>query len=342
MALLYHTPTCGGAGNAARRSTVETVMRMPATFAAALLASLLTGCMAPPEAEDLVFAEQELVEHPDLCVIPDQPRPMPGPGSVTIQAQPKPEAERPATRTRRSPRLVPERGEEPCFGVEARGFPAISVDGRTVVASQADHLQLSTIPGTFNLQWHDVDSGITRIDPLVLEQWPEDVGGCGVVSRGIRRRARQANRELRAQKWRTMERLPVELFYPDTFDMEWYKEEFAPAERAVQLVVQHGEIIVRIAGVEVLERHPLAAGMNGMAYHVYADRESGTVALVTMGCIGDSCTCDPSFTTQVLHWQPQTFDAIDQRPCIADEDEDGAYCEPLDFGFNDDPFPWSF
>ncbi|MCX4245335.1 hypothetical protein [Paraliomyxa miuraensis] len=308
------------------------------TLAPALLALALVACMAPPEAEDLVLADDdEFLGPAELHAVPDGVRPPP---STTDE----PEFETPALVRRGSaPRFEPDRGEDPCWSVESRGFPAISVDGRTVVVPQADHLQLSTFPGSLDLKWHDVATGeVTRTDPITAFDdgltWEAE---CPRVSREIRKHARTANRALAEQSWRAMEPLPLEPFYPDNSIMEYYRET-PPEERPVQVLIQHEEIIVRIVGVRVFERHPLAESVRSMPYRVYADRETGTVAVVTMDCIGDSCTCDPSFTTQVVHWQPETFEAIDRHPCVADDEHsDDGYCEPPDFGFNDDPYPWS-
>lgn len=104
----------------------------------------------------------------------------------------------------------------------------------------------------------------------------------------------------------------------------------ATRRATVQAITQHGELIVRIPGVRVLERHPIEPGQ-GSLHRVYADRESGTVLAIFTECAGDSCTCDPAFTAEVMRFEPTTFTWIDRRPC--------SHCEPTDYGFNDGD-PW--
>lgn len=313
-----------------------------------MLGTLLGGCTAPPEAEDLVLAEHEAADALALCSIPDGERSaLDPPPEVEVEvevAETEPVPEEPARRTG-PPRFIPDRGPEACWGVTARGFPAISTDGHTVVVPEAEHLQLSYTPGELALRWLDTAEGtVTRTDPLIASS---DWGGeeeCELSGRrSLRRRSRATNRALAEGSWRTMERLPIELFYPHTYMIEAYLEEFAPHERAPQLVVQHGEAIVRIPGVEVLERHPIEP--TGEPYAAFGDRQTGTVVLVTMTCSGDSCTCDPRFSSQVLHWQPSTFDAIEQRPCDRDTtavDRGETYCDPIDYGFGTGDDAWSF
>jgi hypothetical protein len=142
----------------------------------------------------------------------------------------------------------------------------------------------------------------------------------------MRRRVSEVNEELAASQWRRMETLPVEI-HEDLIATADPDE--PPNERRVQGIVQHGELILRIPGVRVLERHPTED--RGSLYRIYADRQTGAALAIFMTCTGDDCTCDPAFTAQVMRFEPATFDWIDHRP--------GVYCEPMDFGFNDTQ-PW--
>jgi hypothetical protein len=330
------------------RSAVMVSMRALTT--AAVLGSLLTGCMAAPEAEELVFLDEEREAMLELRAIPYEEVAETVAPSVEQATEPEPSSHRASAR----PRFVADApGPDACWGVEGEGFPAISDDGTTIVAPRANHLQLSYTPGTMELEWHDVERGrITRSQPVVVadERFDEtDERACARVARGIRRRAHAANMALAAAgRWRAMERLPVALFHSWAAEESGgdYLADTLPGDRVAQLVVRHGEVVLRIPGVKVLERHPLPAGE---PFAVYGDRATGTVLLVTSACVGDSCTCDPSFTSHVLHWSPESFAAIEHDPCVAfDEDatedervhESWTSCEPLDLGF--DVAPWSF
>jgi hypothetical protein len=136
-----------------------------------------------------------------------------------------------------------------------------------------------------------------------------------------------------------MEPLPVELYYD--WDYEWadaeYREERRPRERPVQVLVQDGQAIARVLGVKVLERHRLPYGRT-MVHRAYAHRASGTVLFGTRDCDGDSCTCDPRSEAAVLHWKPETFAAIDAKPCIVDpasRTESGDNCDARPLPFDD-------
>lgn len=299
-----------------------------------MLTTLLAGCVAVPEEApmDLLDDEASLSFH-EVSSIPDRARPEP---RDAVSPEPEPTPKR--SRWRRGPHF--EVGPKACWDVHAVGFPAISADGSTVITTQADYIQLSTFPGDFKLQWIDVATGeVIREQTLVDgEGWesrddPDD--DCRAVARLHRKRAWLINQELREQSWRTMEPVQVELFDPDMMSIEFLLEDTPPAERRPHAYLQWDELVVRTPGVRVYERHHV--GPRGSLHSVYADRETGTVAAVSMWCIGESCTCDPQFQVTVVRWSPETFEAIDARPC---EEEDGG-CEGVDFGFNERSYPWS-
>lgn len=103
-------------------------------------------------------------------------------------------------------------------------------------------------------------------------------------------------------------------------------------ERPLQVLVQHGEAIARIPGVKVYERHALDRGRGDLLYAVHGDRETGTVVLTFATCMGESCTCDPLFTAEVIQWSEETFAALDAHPCADPEAQDGR-CRGTDHGF---------
>ena len=188
------------------------------------------------------------------------------------------------------------------------------------------------------VQWIAVATGVVKREmEIVDDDWVYDSDeACREIDQRVAERINRANDRMDRRAWRALERLPVGLFYPDTYDLDAYKEFTRPEDRSVQVVVQHGEFIARIPGVRVLERHVAERAWNE-PYRVYGDARTGVVALVTQSCIGDSCTCDPAFDTHVFQWSQETFATLDAHPCHG-EDE---YCEPLDYGFNDEPFPWT-
>lgn len=322
------------------------------------LGHLLTGCTARPEenfvaddAKRVATAEppaspiaepvEDVASPVDNVAPPVEPAPEPD-AALEPEAAPVPVAApraepRPPFRPSPSrPRFVTAKGE--CSGVEAKDFPAISVDGKTIVVPRADQLQSQGTAGTLSLEWHDVASGSIRdSQPLVQNDGgdPFDERGCARIARGIRQNAKAANAALAAVSWHTMEKLPV-AFYDYSYAAETHADhlqKIPPAERVVQILAQHGELVLRIPGVKVLERHPTSAEE---PVAVYAERTTGTVLIVLRTCLGTSHTCDPSYTAQVVRWSPETFATIDARPCNPAPRPAGsagrigwASCEPL-------------
>jgi hypothetical protein len=333
-------------------------MRSIALLGAAL-GSLLTGCTAQPETEDVVVDDAEREAKPELRASPiaepvesvappvavaPEPAPAPEPEPAlepTPAPVPAPSAKQPPPfrPSPSHPRFVAEKGRNACWGVEAKGFPAISDDGKTIVAPRADQLQAQGTPGTLSLEWHDVASvSIRESQPIAQAQDFDDSDGraCIRIARGIRRNASAANEALDAVSWHTLEKLPV-AFYDFGIGAETHAEHLRtvpPADRVVQILAQPGEVVLRIPGVKVLERHPKSADE---PIAVYAERATGTVLIVFRSCPGTSHTCDPSYTAQLVHWSPETFATIDARPCnpaSEDEQSDGrlgwASCEPVE------------
>jgi hypothetical protein len=276
-----------------------------------LFASLwLLGCSAPPRSDEVALStESEGLVWADHARIPDRhllaaPRATEPERTVVGPAHPKVSA-------------TFEEIDEGLWSLQdlsAVDMPAIDVDKGIVVVPQLEILQLSTIVGWWEVSWLD-PSGNEESLALVDDS-----------PREVRRRVREVNAKLRASQWRTMQRLAVELPTDDDF----VDPDEPPGERRVQAITQHGELIVRIPGVRVLERHPLEHERRSL-HRIYADRDSGTVLAIFMECTGEDCTCDPAFTAEVMRFDEATFTWIDRRPC--------SHCEPTDFGFNDGD-PW--
>lgn len=321
----------------------------------AALGSLLTGCTTVPEAEDVVVdAKRKVTPEPNAIPVAEpvesiaepveaapEPETAPEPEATP---EPKPSVKRPPFESKPvRPRFVVEKGREACGRLDAKGFPAISDDGTTIVLPRDDQLQAQGTGGTTRLEWHDVASGSVRQsqpivpDPIFHESG-EDAGliDCKRTARSIRQNASAANEALEAVSWHTMEKLPV-AFHDFGFDAETHAEHLRtvpPADRVVQILAQRGEVVLRIPGLKVIERHPKTAEE---PIAVYGDRATGAVLIVFRSCLGTSHTCDPSYAGQVVHWSPETFATIDARPCNPDQGErsDGrlgwSSCEAVEF-----------
>jgi hypothetical protein len=216
--------------------------------------------------------------------------------------------------------------------VESRGFPAIDAHG-DIAIPLAHLLMLSNRPGRLDLTWLAAD-GSTRTDPIVTDDdVHEDDESAARLHRNLAARARRANAALATHTWRALEHLPIELGYHEMPELDP-----PPADqRPVQAVVQHGELIVRIPGVRVLERHDLEID-GDFVHRVYADRDTGTALVVVGGCEGEDCTCDPGFAAQRMQWSEATFTAIDAHPCITRADQLACDLRPMPF---EEPLePW--
>jgi hypothetical protein len=215
-----------------------------------------------------------------------------------------------------------------CFMVAAHGFPAIDEHGE--VAIPLAHMRmLSSWPGTLALEWLAAD-GTQRKTPLVTEADMLDTEkACAKYRRDVGARLRDANDELAARNWRQLEQLPVELPDPEYHDPTRVEE--TPAhERPVQALVRHGQLVVRIPGVRVLERHDIDAPYSYL-HRVYVDRTSDTVIAVLARCEGEDCTCDPGFFAYRTQWNAETFEAIEQHPCISEGEQNTCWQQALPF-----------
>lgn len=288
---------------------------------------VLVGCTPAPSALDLEDEELDDVADGELVQIPDGEW---APAAATVT-----EPEVVPTSDGTMPRYVlgGDGSIDDCFHVAAHGMPAIDVTGTFVATSEEQWLQLTPLHGLVRLQLVDVfDEPSSRSISVVESETDllDDEAQCRRIRARARKQVAAANAELAAHRWRALEPLAVEYGNPDT--PAEAREEIAVTERPLQVIVRHGEAIVRIPGVRVYERHPMRGRPGHSLYAVHGDRESGVVVLTFADCRGDSCTCDPLFTSEVVRWSPATFDALDAHPCSDPEAEDGR-CRGIDYGF---------
>lgn len=288
--------------------------------------------MSPIEAEELRYdADDSPSPDTRILAIPD--------GVSQPPVQPEvaaPEAEPVvATPTIRTPRyrLGGDGTLDDCLDVAAEGFPAIDNTGGLVATSQEQWLQLTPLPGPTTLRI--ISLGDDGLADELISIVPEDADtmeekACRSLRTQVRKDVRIANAELAARGFRSMEALAVQ--YGDAEAPAETYLETPVRERPLQVIVQHGEAIVRIPGVKVYERDAIDRGPGDWLYAVHGDRSTGTVVLTFANCEGDSCTCDPLFTAEVMPWDEETFAALDAHPCADPESEDGR-CHGTDYGF---------
>jgi hypothetical protein len=292
----------------------------------ALLPTLLLACMSPVEAEALRYDEDdELMPDARVLAIPDGERERPVQTEVA-------ETETPTPGTTRY-RMTGDGTVDDCIDVHGEGFPAIDRTGEQVAVSEVQWLQLTPLPGSTTLRIIalDVDAHAgesTSILPAGMDTM--DARVCRSLRKQVRGAIARANADLAERGFRPMTALAIDYGDVET-PADAYLE--TPAhERPLQVIVQHGEAIARIPGVKVYERHAINRDTGDWLYAVHGDRSTGTVVLTFANCNGDSCTCDPLFTHEIVRWNDATFAALDAHPCADPESEDGR-CHPTDYGF---------
>ncbi len=231
------------------------------------------------------------------------------------------------------PRLVVGRGSD-CWSLRAEQFPALSERGDVIVTAKRSVKQLSSVPGTMTVELISVENGAsTRSFELLPDmQIPEDAASCRRFRRKLVRRVREANRALAERRWQPLQRLPIATVERASTGL--YRLETQPRDRHVQLVLQHGELIARIPGVQVLERHPWKFS-NAEPVAAYGDRQHGLAVILAMRCAGTNCTCDPQYESTLVRWREETFDAVTRRPCRP-EQTPNCLAESYDFPLD----PW--
>jgi hypothetical protein len=201
-------------------------------------------------------------------------------------------------------------------------MPAIDAAGATVVVPELQLLQLSPWHGPFAVTW--LSTAGARREAAVLDA--AEVAAPDAAA--LRRRAAEINAALDAGAWRSLAPLPVEIVAAGEWDAAAYRAAVPAADRPVQAVVQRGELVIRVAGARVFERHRLAHPGHEL-HRLYGDRDTGVVVAVLGTCAGESCTCDPRFVAELLRWDDATFAAVERRPCAAREG--GPACGAYDF-----------
>jgi hypothetical protein len=231
----------------------------------------------------------------------------------------------------REPRYVLVEGDPygNCLTVTSRGMPAIDVTG-TLVATSFEHL----LQGS---HWHgEIELRITNLDApeeskavtilTAREGRFDEERACRVVRRRVRSRVQAANATLEAHQFKSLQWLRVGFWEPEA-DPEEYTNP-PPRERPLQVAVQGSEVIVRVPGVKVHERHPVRRRDPTSLYAVHGHRETGVVVLTFSDCAGDSCTCDPLLSSEIVRWTDSTFATLEQQPCTDPGATDGR-CRPF-------------
>jgi hypothetical protein len=292
-----------------------------------LPAAALLACMSPVEADALRYDDEDGLA-PDIRIlaIPD---------GVASPARAEVAAPEPASATGDAPRyrMGGDGTVDDCFSVDADGFPAIDRTGGLVAVSHEQWLQLTPLQGLTTLRIISLaDDGLADERMTIVPEGADtmDERVCPSLRAQVRKDVRRANDDLAARGFRSMDVLAVE--YGDAEFAASGDLETPARERPLEVIVQHGEAIVRIPGVKVYERHAIDRPRGDLLYAVHGDRATGTVVLTFANCMGDSCTCDPLFTAEVMQWSPETFAALDAHPCADPESKDGL-CHGVDYGF---------
>ena len=205
-------------------------------------------------------------------------------------------------------------------------MPAIDDEG-VVVTAASFHMIEGPTPGDFRVELRKQDE-LVEAFPIAVSTDSMDASTCARDRRTVGRGARAANKALASHRWRPMLELPVEYADDDTYRRAL--DETSAVDRPVQLIQKGDNLVARVVGVNVLERHAIprrrtidahwsVRKFRGTVDSVYADRETGTVLVIYRGCAGSSCTCDPAYTSVVLHWSEATFDRLDSHPCRGGE-----------------------
>jgi hypothetical protein len=309
---------------------------------AALL--LVTACTQVPVAGDLELTEAEIAAMRVEGVIPDAVR------SESVRPEPEAEdalEEEAAAETEPAyagpPRVVvsafdPDTvyGTALCpFEVEGQGFPSVSVDGHTVVAFIAETLSSSDGEDEIvTVRWMDADADETTERVVVVDGSEDDqrfaFGGsdeadriaCHRLWKRAKVRAARVNAKLASTSWRPLLPMPVDLYEPYDED-PWWCDDDTPCPRRVQLVYQHGQAILRVPGVKVLERR--TAAWDDRAYGpddpcdffaypgaLLADRETG-VAMARVEQEAGPCYCYSPTEYRRVDLSPATYDEIMRR-----------------------------
>jgi hypothetical protein len=167
--------------------------------------------------------------------------------------------------------VAPEDKDELCpYLVEARGLPAISEDGTTLLAAYANFDGRSEFKDNLELTWLDVAN--SRIEQAYVHERPRDdretelSEDCKKSEALTRERVEQLNAELHTRKWRGLETLDALYSKPGSaqaleqfaaYDGSMYVDEvlekLAAADRPLEVYYHVGHLIGRVRGMKVLQ-----------------------------------------------------------------------------------------
>jgi hypothetical protein len=251
-----------------------------ALLAASLVPTLLACTEAAPERLELALADEA------------PPRELELPGYEVVPAL----EQAPADVVPRLELTSPDKGDYCPIDLVASGFPAISVDGRTLV------LQRSGIRGNGDTEEHSVvffDVAGDEQPELVFENGYVEMDDCAAIRRSAAAKVDELNALLASQQWRSLEPLPQPL---------------APSWHA-------GWLSIRIPGERVVERqarpdlrNPIGEGLCELEPTfgaLWLDRTTRR-AIATFDYEGASCMCGDDMLQTALVLGEATIDAIDE------------------------------
>ncbi len=325
-----------------------------------MLALLLApvACMGPQA------APAEALEPPDADLLPGAEVVFPGgPGPLAERAPPSaaPEPPRPLPPAPSSDRpridvslFQPEDGEwapdDGCLvDVQTHGLPAISADGASVVFAELEVDDASTdeAEGVFSVQWLDANNGEGQRLEVIYDSYAlEDVHEkhprltkCVAYEREANKAARRVNEAIKAEGWRTLSKLDLQL--PDPYGDGDDDEEstdlrtIAAADRPVEMFWRAGRLVARTPGVKVYLNEPAPWGNDGANYdpgpdeefdvseysacdyeprlgEVYGDRDTGVLMVVySYDRQSTGCLCDGLSYREIIKAPPELFERLD-------------------------------
>jgi hypothetical protein len=341
----------GRAGEAARSSTDRGNVGGAASVRSGMVRTVLTfvllplACMAPAEAELLEMRERDEALG-SVPIIPDGERTQER-APIVETAEAIEELEEPSASSwpaRGQPRIVvgPWRGRHAddedldgsalCpFEVTTRGFPAISLDGRTVVGAIRGAWSASDGEDeVMVVEWHDADRDEVTESATVFDgeadqpSFEDTAARCKPMWRAAKQRAADINAKLETERWRTLVDVGVHARHGV---LPWEDEGEEPpaplpaSERPVELVHVGKQAALRIRGVRVLHRADVdwlgteswPCQLSPVVYTVLGDRETGTLA-VFLDHQSGGCLCYAELELHTLRVPEAIFTEAARRP----------------------------
>lgn len=213
------------------------------------------------------------------------------------------------------------------YEVEARGFPAITDDGATVVdvygfvPGNADE-----VDARMELTWLDQEA--TLVDDIYDRS--ADIGsGCDQAIQGAHGRVAAINARLARHTWRPLERLDAFFSAPgnDELGFRFTGEEdealarLAGPERPIEVFYRNAHFTARVRGLKVLQTTPLPDWRNltdefctrdPQIQAIELDRAS-KVALVHYDYMSGGCLCDDRRYVARLELSEALLGEVDRR-----------------------------